>query len=129
MERARLLIEQADALGEPTEDPLLLLSVLYSFWTASYVAFNGDAMRNLAAQFLSLAEKQGATLPLVIGHSLMGHSLMLTGNIAERRAHYDQSVGALRSYRASPAGDAIWPRRRCGNPMLSVADAMVAWLS
>ena len=91
-ERARLLIEQADVLGEPTEDPLLLLSVLYSFWTASYVAFNGDAMRNLAAQFLSLAEKQGATLPLVIGHSLMGHSLMLTGNIAERRAHYDQSV-------------------------------------
>ena len=91
-ERARLLIEQADVLGEPTEDPLLLLSVLYSFWTASYVAFNGDAMRNLAAQFLSLAEKQGATLPLVIGHRLMGHSLMLTGNIAEGRAHYDQSV-------------------------------------
>ena len=91
-ERARLLIEQADVLGEPTEDPLLLLSVLYSFWTASYVAFNGDAMRNLAAQFLSLAEKQGTTLPLVIGHRLMGHSLMLTGNIAEGRAHYDQSV-------------------------------------
>jgi class 3 adenylate cyclase/predicted ATPase len=91
-ERARLRIEQADVLGEPTEDPLLLLSVLYSFWTASYVAFNGDAMRNLAAQFLSLAEKQGATLPLVIGHRLMGHSLMLTGNIAEGRAHYDQSV-------------------------------------
>jgi class 3 adenylate cyclase/predicted ATPase len=90
-ERARLLIEQADVLGEPTEDPLLLLSVLYSFWTASHVAFNGDAMRNLAAQFLSLAEKQGATLPLVIGHRLMGHSLMLTGN-AEGRAHYDQSV-------------------------------------
>ena len=91
-ERARLLIEQSDVLGEPTEDPLLLLSVLYSFWTASYVAFNGDAMRNLAVQFLSLAEKQGATLPLVIGHRLMGHSLMLTGNIAEGRAHYDQSV-------------------------------------
>jgi predicted ATPase len=31
-ERARLLIEQAEALGEPPEDPLLLFSVLYSFW-------------------------------------------------------------------------------------------------
>ena len=47
-ERARLLIEQAEALGEPSEDPLLLFSVLYSFWVASYVAFNGDVMRELA---------------------------------------------------------------------------------
>ena len=30
-EQARLLIEQAEALGEPPEDPLLLFSVLYGF--------------------------------------------------------------------------------------------------
>ena len=54
-ERARLLIEQAEALGEPAEDPLLLFSVLYGFWVANYVAFNGDAMRNFAGQFLALA--------------------------------------------------------------------------
>ena len=41
-ERARLLIEQAEALGEPPEDPLLLFSVLYGFWIANFVAFNGD---------------------------------------------------------------------------------------
>ena len=34
-ERARLLIEQAETLGEPPEDPLLLFSVLYGFWTAN----------------------------------------------------------------------------------------------
>ena len=62
-ERARLLIEQAEALGEPPEDPLLLFSVLYGFWVANYVAFNGDVMRELAAQFLALAEKQGTTVP------------------------------------------------------------------
>jgi class 3 adenylate cyclase len=32
VEQARLLIEQAEALGEPPEDPLLLFSVLYGFW-------------------------------------------------------------------------------------------------
>src|ERR1700738_2980748 len=37
--RARLLIEQAEALGEPPEDPLLLFSILYGFWAANYVAF------------------------------------------------------------------------------------------
>ena len=36
-ERARLLIEQAEALGEPTEDPLLLFSVLYGFWVINFL--------------------------------------------------------------------------------------------
>jgi len=91
-ERARLLIEQAEALGEPPEDPLLLFSVLYGFWAANAVAFNGDAMRNLAAQFLALAEKQRATVPLMVGHRLMGTSLMSTGDIAEGRAHFDKAI-------------------------------------
>ena len=84
VDQARLLIEQAEALGEPPQDPLLLFSVLYSFWVARFVAFNGDVMRELAAQFLALAEKQGATVPLMIGHRLMGMSLLNTGDIAER---------------------------------------------
>ena len=91
-ERARLLIEQAEALGEPPDDPLLLFSALFGSWVASHVAFNGDAMRELGAQFLAVAEKQGATAPLLIAHRVMGISLAWTGNIAEGRAHYDQGV-------------------------------------
>jgi predicted ATPase len=92
VEQARLLIEQAEALGEPPEDPLLLFSVLYAFWTASYLASNGDVARELAAQFLALAEKQGATVPLMIGHQIMGVSLMSTGDIAQGRAHLDRAI-------------------------------------
>jgi hypothetical protein len=73
-ERAHLLIEEAQARGEPLEDPLLLFSVLYSFWVAAHGAFNGDTMRALAAQFLELAEKQGATIPLVVGHRIIVRS-------------------------------------------------------
>ena len=91
-ERARLLIEQAEALGEPPEDPLLLFSVLYGFWAASYIAFNGDVMRELAAQFLALAEKQGATVPRMIGHRIMGISLTVTGDFAQGRAHSDRAL-------------------------------------
>ncbi len=91
-ERARLLIEQAEALGEPPEDPLLLFSVLYGFWVANIVAFNGDVTRELAAQVLALAEKQRATVPLMIGHRLMGMSLLATGDIAESQAHLDRSI-------------------------------------
>ena len=92
VERARLLIEQAEALGEPPEDPILLFSVLYGVWAAHFIAFNGDALRKLAVQFLALAEKQRATVPLMIGHRLMGNSLLLTGDIAQGRAHYNQAL-------------------------------------
>jgi predicted ATPase len=91
VERARLLIEQAETLGEPPEDPLLLFSVLYRFWAANYIAFNGDVMHGLATQFLALAEKQGATAMLMVGHRLMGQSLLHTGNIAHGRAHCDRA--------------------------------------
>jgi class 3 adenylate cyclase/predicted ATPase len=91
-ERARLLIEQAEALGEPPEDPLALFSVLYSFWVANIAAFNGDVLRNLAVQFLALAEKHGATVPLMVGHRSMGLSLVHTGEIAEGRVHLDRAI-------------------------------------
>ena len=42
MERARLLIEEAEALGQPPEDPLLLFSVLHGFWAANVVEINGS---------------------------------------------------------------------------------------
>jgi len=91
-ERARLLIEQAEAVGEPPEDPLLLFSILYSFWVTSYVAFDGDVMRELADQFLALAKKQGATGPIMIGHRLMGSSLTFTVDIMEGKAHFDLAI-------------------------------------
>jgi class 3 adenylate cyclase/predicted ATPase len=92
VERARLLIERAEALGEAPEDPLLLFSVLYGVWVTNYVAFDGDVALKLAAQFLALAEKKGATGPLMIGHRIMGISLAFTGDFAEGRAHYDQAI-------------------------------------
>jgi class 3 adenylate cyclase/predicted ATPase len=91
-ERARLLIEQAEALAEPPEDPLLPFSVLYAYWVTNFVAFNGVAIRELATQCLSLAEKQRETVPLMIGHRLMGHALLFTGDIAGGRAHYDRAI-------------------------------------
>src|SRR5262249_50655324 len=66
-EQARVLVEH----GEAPEDPLAVFSVLYGPWATSYVAFNGVTMRELAARFMTLAEKQGATVPLMIGHDML----------------------------------------------------------
>ena len=92
IEQAGLFIERAEVLGEAPEDPLLLFSVLYGLWTASFVAFDGDAIRALAAQFLTLAQKQGSADLLMIGHRLMGNSLAHTGKLPESRTHYDRAM-------------------------------------
>jgi predicted ATPase len=100
-DRARILIERAEALGESPNDPLLLLSVLYSIWVANFVSFDGDAIRELATQFMSLAEKQRSAVAILIGHRLIGNSRILTGEMIEGRARYDQAfaLGLAANYR------------------------------
>ncbi len=92
LDRARTLVEQAEALGEPQEDPLLLLSVLHGVWVATHVAFDGEAVRDLAVAFMALVEKKDETFPLVLGHRVMGTSLLYLGDIAESLAHFNRAL-------------------------------------
>ena len=91
-DQARTLIEGAESLGEPPEDPLLLFSILYGFWAAKAVALDGDAMHHLARQTLALAERQTATFPRMLGNSRVGMSLFVTGDIVAGRAYLDQAI-------------------------------------
>jgi predicted ATPase len=91
-ERARLLIEKAEALGEPPDDPLLLLEVLCGLWNVNFVAFDGDVVRELGADILTLAEKQGETVKLMIGHRFMSTALQFTGQIEESLVHYKRAL-------------------------------------
>jgi tetratricopeptide (TPR) repeat protein len=138
LEQARLLIDRAEAFGEPSDNPLLLFRLFEGFWLASYVAFNGDAMRDRAGEFLTLAEKQGAIVPLLMGHRLMGVSLMWTGDIAEGRTHFDQAIalcdhvdrplatGIAKDYWVSTLSDRSLTLWTLGYPEAALADAQRA---
>ena len=91
-ERARVLIERAEALGEPLEDPLLLFSMLYALFGATIVESNCHAARKLAAQFLALAEDHGTTVMLPLAFRIMGMSSQWTGHIAESRDYLDRAI-------------------------------------
>jgi predicted ATPase len=91
-ERASVLIRQAETLGEPPDDPLLLFRSLYGGGIANFVAFNGDLAGEFAARFLSLAEQQKTTAPLMIGHRLMGMALVFKGEFARARIHFDRAI-------------------------------------
>ncbi|WP_083754643.1 adenylate/guanylate cyclase domain-containing protein [Bradyrhizobium murdochi] len=94
--QARAFIEQAEQLGESPDDPSLLLSALFGQWIVNFINFDGDAARELASRFLELGEKEGAAVPLLIGHRTMASTLALRGDLVEAKAHYD---GALALYR------------------------------
>jgi predicted ATPase len=91
-EKARLLIANAEKQGEVPDDPLLLFSVLYGFWVANRMAFKGAIACELAEQFLDLAQKQSAAAPRMIGHMMLGISLVLMGAPAKGRKHLDRTI-------------------------------------
>ena len=91
-DQARALIEHAENLGDTTDDPMVLFSVLYGFWVASRMSFRADVTRELAAQFQALAEQRAASTPMMIGHLLMGISLVLAGDLTAGSAELDQVV-------------------------------------
>ena len=109
-ERARLLVEQAEARGEPPDDPLILFSALYASWNA--VPFDGDVCRGLAAQFLALAAKQQMTAPRLIGHRIMGHTLFHTGEFVEAKAHFDKGLALYDAAEHRPLATRFWADSR-----------------
>ena len=90
-DQARVMIEQAEGLGEHIEDPLLLYSVLYGFFIPKFMNFDGDAACTLARQFLALAEQQKAIAPIMIGHRLLGNTVLCMGDFAEGLSHLDRA--------------------------------------
>ena len=92
VERARVLIERSEAVGEPLNDPLIMYSALYAVMTVSIVAFDGEVARQQAAHFLTLAEREGTTAPLLMAHRYMGLSLVYTGDSVEALRHLEQAI-------------------------------------
>ena len=90
--QARELIQHAEALGEPPEDELLILQVYYGFFAANYLKFNGEAMRDISSQVMTLAQRQQDSTALMIGHRLVGMYLLHTGDAEGGRDQFDRVI-------------------------------------
>ena len=129
VERARPLIEQAEALGEPPEDPLLLFSVLYGFWVANY---RGIPWRRGPRACNAIPYTRRETENDSPAHDRASHDGFFVAVYRRNSGKPDTSrsgLCALRSCRAPSAGDAIWAWIRGVGPVLSVVGAVDAWLS
>jgi hypothetical protein len=91
-EKARSMIQNAESLGDPLEDPLLQFSVMYGLWVSSYIAIDVEKLRDRAEEFLGLAEKANASAPLQIGHRLMATTQFMLGHFRAAQTHADRAV-------------------------------------
>jgi len=82
LERSLQLVTETGGLGSA-----LHFSVLYGIWVVAYVGGNAKRLLDLAREFQSLAESQATSGPCLIGHRIVGASLMVVGNYREALPH------------------------------------------
>ena len=129
LERARLLIEQSEAIGEPLEDPLLLFSVLYGFWVTNFIAFNGDTDAQACGAVPGACREAGDSGSADGRASPHGHFPAVHRRLRDSSGTLRSGDRAVRSCRASSSGDAIWTRQQGVNLILSLVGSVVSWLS
>src|SRR6516162_156704 len=112
LERANRLVTETASVGTP-----LHFSVLYGLWISNFAGGAIAAALERATNFLSVAQSQPSSGPLLIGHRILALSLMLSGD------YHEPSLTSKRPCRCiGPTSIAIPPfttGRTSGSPPLS----------
>jgi len=91
LERANRLAAETGAVGTP-----LHLSVLYGLWVSNHAAGAVAAALEHATNFLSVAQSQPSSGPLLVGHRALAHSLMHSGDYRAALAHVETAASLYR---------------------------------
>jgi predicted ATPase len=91
LERTNRLVTETEAVGTP-----LHFFVLWGLWVSTFNAGAMAAALEHAANFLSVAQSQPSSGPLLIGHRILAHSLMYSGDYRAALAHFETAVSLYR---------------------------------
>jgi hypothetical protein len=91
LERANRLITETAAVGTP-----LHYFVLYGLWVSNSTAGNLAAALEHATNFLSVAQSQPSSGPLLVGHRTLAHSLIYSGDYRAALAHLETAASLYR---------------------------------
>jgi predicted ATPase len=91
LERANRLVTETASVGTP-----LHFSVLYGLWVSNIVGGPITAALEYATDFLSVAQSQPSSGPLLVGHRTLGHSLMYSGDHRAALAHLETAASLYR---------------------------------
>ena len=91
LEQANRLVTETGAVGTP-----LHFFVLYGLWVSDAVGGTVAAALEHATNFLSVAQSQPASGPLLVGHRILGHSLTYSGDYPAALAHLETAASLYR---------------------------------
>jgi hypothetical protein len=91
LERANRLVTETAAVGTP-----LHFSVLYGLWVSNLNAGAIAAALEHASNFLSLAQSQPSSSPLLVGHRILAWSLIPSGDYPAALAHLETAASLYR---------------------------------
>jgi predicted ATPase len=91
LERANWLVTETAAVGTP-----LHFFVLYGLWVSTFNRGAIAAALEHATNFLSSAQSQPSSGPLLVGHRILGHSLMHSGDHRAALAHLETAASLYR---------------------------------
>jgi len=91
LERANRLVTETAAVGTP-----LHFFVLYGLWISNLNAGAIAAALEHATNFLSSAQSQPSSGPLLVGHRILGHSLIRSGDYRAALAHVETAASLYR---------------------------------
>jgi hypothetical protein len=91
LERANRLVAETAAVGTP-----LHFSVLYGLWVSNHVGGAIAAALERATNFLSSAQSQHSSGPLLMGHRILAHCLIYSGDYRAALAHIQTAASLHR---------------------------------
>jgi predicted ATPase len=91
LERANLLVTETTEIGTP-----LHFSVLRGLWSSTLNAGNIAAALEHATNFLSFAQSQPSSGPLLVGHGALAYSLILSGDYLAALEHAEAAASLYR---------------------------------
>jgi predicted ATPase len=91
LERANRLVTETASVGTPVH-----FSVLYGLWVSNHNAGAIAAALEHATNFLSIARSQPSSGPLLVGHRILGFSLMRSGDYPAALAHLETAASLHR---------------------------------
>jgi tetratricopeptide (TPR) repeat protein len=91
LERANRLVTETAAVGTP-----LNFSVLFGLWVSNLVGGAVAAALSHATNFLSVAQSQPSSDPLLVAHRALALSLMVSGDYRAALAHFETAASLYR---------------------------------
>lgn len=91
-EETREVFARARVLCLQRNSPAEYFQALYGLWGHAWMGGKNDVALNMANEFLSRAEAFDDAVPLMVGHRVMGSTLLSAGQFKRSRQHFEEAI-------------------------------------